>query len=134
MTDMMALKKLTPNLIVDSIEDSLTFWVDRLGFKKLTEVPDGERLGFVILASGAGAAAVELMLQSKASLQKDVEPIAQGSYQTVLYCEVPKLASVRKALEGYPQVLPERTTFYGARELIVRDPAGNVVFFSEHAG
>jgi hypothetical protein len=29
-------------------------------------------------------------------------------------------------------VVPERTTFYGARELIVRDPAGNVVFFAEH--
>jgi len=125
---MMAVQKLTPNLIVDSIEECLEFWVERLGFEKITEVPDGERLGFVILQLGK----LELMLQSKASLRKDVAPLAEGSYRTVLYCEVPKLAPLRKALEGYPEVVPERTTFYGARELIVRDPAGNVVFFAEH--
>lgn len=124
------MNKLTPNLIVESIEECLEFWVGRLGFEKLTEVPDGERLGFVILRRGK----VELMLQSKASLSKDVAPLAQAAYQSVLYCEVPKLAAVRKALEGWPLVVPERTTFYGARELIVKDPAGNVVFLAEHGG
>jgi len=122
------LKKLTPNLIVDSIEESLPFWVDRLGFERVTEVPDGKQLGFVILQRGK----VELMLQSRASLRKDVPALAQVAYQTVLYIEVPKLAPLRKALEGYPEVVPERTTFYGTREIIVRDPAGNAVFFSEH--
>jgi len=124
------MNKLTPNLIVDSIEACLEFWVGRLGFEKVTEVPDGEQLGFVILRGGK----VELMLQSKASLSKDVTPLAQAAYQSVLYCEVPKLAAVRQALEGWPLVVPERTTFYGARELIVKDPAGNVVFLAEHGG
>ena len=35
------MKKLTPNLIVDKIEDSLPFWVDRLGFEKMCE-SDGD--------------------------------------------------------------------------------------------
>jgi uncharacterized glyoxalase superfamily protein PhnB len=122
------LKKLTPNLIVDSIEECLEFWVGRLGFEKTTEVPDGKRLGFAILQLGK----VELMLQSRASLKKDVAPLAESKYQTIVYCDVPSLAAVRKALEGYPEVVPERTTFYGAREIIVRDPAGNVVFLAEH--
>jgi hypothetical protein len=26
--------------------------------------------------------------------------------------------------------VPERTTFYGAREIIVRDPAGNLIAFA----
>jgi len=124
------MNKLTPNLIVDSIEACLEFWVGRLGFEKLTEVPDGERLGFVILRRGK----VELMLQSQASLSKDVAPAAQVAYRTVVYCEVPQLAAVRQALEGWPLVVPERTTFYGARELIVKDPAGNLVFLAEHGG
>jgi catechol 2,3-dioxygenase-like lactoylglutathione lyase family enzyme len=124
------MNKLTPNLIVDSIEECLTFWVGRLGFEKQTEVPDGERLGFVILRRGK----VELMLQSTASLCKDVVPAAQAAYRTVVYCEVPKLAPLRQALEGWPLVVPERTTFYGARELIVKDPAGNLVFLAEHGG
>jgi len=40
------------------------------------------------------------------------------------------LAPIRKALAGWPLVIPERTTFYGAREIIVRDPANNVVAFA----
>jgi len=124
------MNKLTPNLIVDNIEACLEFWVGRLGFEKVTEVLDGERLGFVILQRGK----VELMLQSQASLSKDVAPAARVAYRTVVYCEVPKLAAARKALEGWPLVVPERTTFYGARELIVNDPAGNLVFLAEHGG
>jgi len=122
------MNKLTPNLVVDSIEESLSFWVDRLGFEKTVEVPLGDRLGFVILKHGA----VELMLQSRASVQKDVPELAEGSYRTVVYCDVPDLAPIRKQLQGWPEVTPERTTFYGSREIIVRDPAGNVVFFASH--
>jgi catechol 2,3-dioxygenase-like lactoylglutathione lyase family enzyme len=122
------MKKLTPNLIVASIEENLPFWVDRLGFTRTVEVPHENHLGFVILKRDD----VELMLQSRPSLGKDVPPIADGPHRAVLYIEVPDLAPIRKALEGWPTVVPERTTFYGARELIVRDPSGNVVFFSAH--
>ena len=122
------MKKLTPNLIVPSIEDCLPFWVGRLGFEKTVEVPDGDRLGFVILHRGA----VELMLQSAASLAKDVAPLAEGAHRAVLYLEVEDLAPIRAALEGWPEVVPERSTPYGAREIIVRDQAGNAVFFAAH--
>jgi uncharacterized glyoxalase superfamily protein PhnB len=122
------MNKLTPNLIVERIEDCLPFWVERLGFEKTVEVPDGERLGFVILRRGA----VELMLQSRASLIKDVAAVADGPFRSVLYCEVADLAPIRAALKGWPLAAPERTTFYGAREIIVRDPEGHVVFFAAH--
>ena len=46
------MKKLAPVLVVDRIEPCLPFWVDRLGFEKTVEVPESDRLGFVILASG----------------------------------------------------------------------------------
>ena len=124
------MKKLTPNLIVNSIEDCLPFWVDRLGFEKMVEVPDGPRLGFVILQRDA----LELMLQSRASLEKDGAAIAAGPHRAVLYIEVEDLATIRRALEGWPRAAPERTTFYGARELIVRDPEGHVIFFASHEG
>ena len=99
------MKKLTPNLIVDKIEDNLPFWVDRLGFEKTVEVPEGKSLGFVILQRGD----VELMLQSRSSLAKDVPAIADGSYRSVLYIEVPNLAPIRKALTGWPPAAPSRT-------------------------
>jgi len=122
------MRKLTPNLIVDRIEDCLPFYVDRLGFTKTVEVPDGDRLGFVILNLGP----IELMLQSRASVQGDVAAIADGPYRSVLYCEVADLAPLRSALSMTPHVVPERTTSYGAKEIIVTDPAGNIVFFGQH--
>jgi catechol 2,3-dioxygenase-like lactoylglutathione lyase family enzyme len=122
------MKKLTPNLIVDDIEECLTFWVDRLGFHKTLELPHADRLGFVILKLGD----IELMLQSRASVGADVPPLAAGAHRSVLYCEVADLAPLRSALHGVPELIAERTTFYGARELIVADPAGNVVFFAAH--
>ncbi|MDQ1473418.1 MAG: hypothetical protein QOJ99_4898 [Bryobacterales bacterium] len=35
--------KLTPVLIVDEIEKSLLFWVDRIGFTKTAEMPEGDK-------------------------------------------------------------------------------------------
>ena len=124
------MNKLTPNLVVEEIEGSLPFWVDRLGFERVVEVPHQGRLGFVILRRGA----TELMLQSCASLRGDVAELGEGPHRAVLYCEVTDLAPIRAALDGWPRVVPERTTFYGAREIIVRDPAGHVVFFAAHEG
>lgn len=121
-----ALRRLSPNLIVDAIEPCLAFWVDRLGFTRIADVPHGDRLGFVLLQRDG----VELMLQSLASVADDVAPLQGESFRASLYLEVADLAPIRRALEGVPRVVPERRTFYGADEIIVRDPAGNVVAFA----
>ena len=48
--------KITPVLIVDEIEKSLPFWIERMGFTKTVEVPEGDGLGFVIVVrDGAGS-------------------------------------------------------------------------------
>jgi catechol 2,3-dioxygenase-like lactoylglutathione lyase family enzyme len=120
--------KITPNLIVPSIEACLPFWVDRLGFTKTVEVPDGDALGFVILVKDG----TELMLQSERSLAADVSSVPSSGYRAALYVTVPSLEAVQHALEGYRKVVDERTTFYGARETVVLDPAGNVIAFGEH--
>ncbi|HEY4182951.1 MAG TPA: VOC family protein [Kofleriaceae bacterium] len=124
----MKLGKITANLIVPSIERCLAFYVDRIGFTKTVEVPHGDAIGFVILVHDG----VELMLQSDASLAEDVPPAAKGSHRSVLYIEVPDLEAVKKALADVPRVVPDRTTAYGAHEVIVADPAGNTVFFAAH--
>jgi uncharacterized glyoxalase superfamily protein PhnB len=121
------MKKLTPVLVVETIEKSLPFWCDRLGFTRQVEVPHGDRLGFVILVSGP----VELMLQSRASVKDDVPSMAGEAHRSALYIEVEDLAPLRKATEGLPRLFEERTTFYGAREIGVRDPEGNAVLFAQ---
>jgi uncharacterized glyoxalase superfamily protein PhnB len=120
--------KLTPVLIVEQIETSLPFWVDRMAFQKTVEVPEGDRLGFVIVER-EGA---ELMLQSVASVRKDEPRFApkDGGNNTALFIEVDDFADVLKRLEGYPIVMPERTTFYGMREIGVHEPNGHTVVFA----
>jgi uncharacterized glyoxalase superfamily protein PhnB len=120
--------KITPVLVVDEIEKSLPFWVDRLGFTRVAEVPDEGRLGFVMLV-GDGA---DLMLQTRRSVEQDVPQFAPiGSTQTSLFIVVDKLDEVARKLEGYPIAMPERTTFYGMREIGVFDPANHIVIFAE---
>lgn len=123
--------KLSPLLTVDAIEPCLPFWVERLGFAKTVEVPDGTSLGFVILAKDG----VEIMYQSRASVEKDIPPMARGSSNALpamgLFIEVGNVDEVERALEGIEQVIPRRRTFYGMDEVIVRDPGGYVVVFAQ---
>lgn len=121
------MKKITPNLVVTSIEKALPFY-EKLGFEKKVEVPHEGKLGFVILEHGG----VELMLQSRASIGADVAGLEKDSYRSMLYVEVESLDRVRKVLAKREKVVPERTTFYGAREIIVRDEDGNVLAFASH--
>lgn len=122
------MKKLTPVLCVEEIEPALPFWVDRLGFEKTTEMPHGDRLGFVILQKGG----VEIMYQSRESVQADVpEAAGMPAGGSMLFVQVDDLDAVERALEGIEPVTPRRTTFYGSEELIVREPAGNVVNFAQ---
>ncbi len=121
--------KITSVLVVDEIEKSLPFWVDRIGFEKTAEVPDGDRLGFVILVRDGA----ELMLQTKSSIEKDVPQLAprNASVQSSLFVEVDDFGDVLSRLQGYPVALPERTTFYGMREIGVFDPHGHTVIFAK---
>jgi uncharacterized glyoxalase superfamily protein PhnB len=123
-----AMKKLTPVLYVEEIEPVLPFWIDRLGFTKTIEVPQGDRLGFVALEHGS----VEIMYQTRTSVENDVPELASsplgGSF---LFIEVEDLDAIERALSGIEPVVPRRTTFYGADELIVREPGGHVVTFAQ---
>jgi catechol 2,3-dioxygenase-like lactoylglutathione lyase family enzyme len=119
--------KITAVLMVDKIETSLSFWVDRMGFTKTAEVPDGDSIAFVILGSGNA----ELMLQTIESIRKDTPqfvPKAEG-HDVGLFIEVDDFGETLKRLEGYPIAMPDRTTFYGMREIGVYAPSGHVVTF-----
>lgn len=121
--------KITPNLIVPSIEACLPLWIDRLQFERTAEVPHEDALGFVILAKDG----VEVMLQSQRSLAADIAGAPPGPYRAAVHVSVDSLAAVQRALAGYtPTLVAERTTFYGARETVVLDPAGNMIVFAEH--
>jgi hypothetical protein len=125
--------KITAVLIVEEIEKSLPFWVDRMGFVKTVDVPEGDRHGFVILARDGA----ELMMQTVGSVRKDEPKFAPDGIYTkgaALFIEVKDFADTRKRLEGYPIVMPERVTFYGMREIGVSEPSGHTVIFAVKEG
>lgn len=136
------MKRLTPVIFVDEIEPCLSFWTDTLGFEQTMEVPaeDGTRLGFVAFQRGSA----EVMYQTMESLAEDIPPLAEevGRSPIFLFIEVATLEELDRLDEALtaadaPRPIPRRTTFYGADEVVVRDPCGTVVtlaFFGEGEG
>lgn len=126
------MKQLTPVLTVDAIEPCLEFWLERLGFTKTVEVPEGDRLGFVILERDG----VEVMYQTKASVEEDIPELADDRLRgsSVLFLEIESADWAAERLEGAEHVIPRRTTFYGADEHVVRAPCGTVVILAEITG
>ena len=125
------MKKLSPVIMVDAIEPCLSFW-ERLGFTKTAEVPEGDRLGFVILAKDN----VEVMYQTFESVEKDAPGLVSHTrgHGAGLFIEVTDIESVEKALAGLEIVVPRRQTFYGMDEIGVREPGGHVVMFAQPIG
>lgn len=125
----MPVKKLTPILFVEKIETVLPFWTQRLGFIKTVEVPGDDRLAFVILQQGAA----EVMYQSYASVAKDMPAIVSDVRKgpSFLYLEVDELRPIHEAMKGSEIYMAERTTFYGSREIGVKDPAGHFITFAQ---
>jgi len=126
------MNSLTPVILVEEVEPCLDFWFG-LGFEKTIEVPEGDRLGFAAVRQGN----VEVMYQSRASVLNDVPAMAKGSFEKSgigLYIQVDDLDDVLPKLKGAQVTIPERKTFYGAREIGVRAPCGTAVTFAQMVG
>jgi uncharacterized glyoxalase superfamily protein PhnB len=120
----------TPILHVKTVEPSLKFWTEHFGFKSTVQVPEGDHIGFVALENGS----VELMLQTYQGMQADPQnPLAKTVDQgpSFLFMEVSDINAVIKALEGAEVVQGLHETFYGAKEVVAKEPGGHFVIFSQ---
>jgi uncharacterized glyoxalase superfamily protein PhnB len=128
-TKAMTVKKITAVLFVEEVEPCVKFWVERLGFEKTVEVPEGNKIGFAMLQKGN----VELMYQSYASADKDVSTVSPlvRKGPTFLYVEVENLDEIVGAMKGVEVVMPVRITFYGAKEIGLKDPGGHFITFAQ---
>ena len=123
-------KKLTPNLLVSSVERSLAFYVDTLGFERGMTVPDASPFVFASVTSGS----VEVFFNDAAAAVKeypafDGRPI--GATGT-LFIEVEGVDALHDRLKSTVKiVMPIVTQFYGMREFAIADPDGYVITFAE---
>jgi uncharacterized glyoxalase superfamily protein PhnB len=125
----MTVKRITPVLFVQAIEPVLPFWLDALGFEKTIEVPGGDGLGFVALQKDG----TEVMYQTYASIGEDMPQVAEAAKKgpTFLYVETDNLDAILAGLKKYKMSMPERTAFYGMREVGFQDPAGHYLTFAQ---
>lgn len=122
-------KKITPILFARELEPCIRFWTERMGFQSTVEVPEGDKIGFVILVKSG----LELMYQSFASVEK--ENAATGAAvrkgPSFLYIEVADLDAALAATQGAELVMPVRTTFYQSKEFGIQDPVGHYLIFAQ---
>ena len=122
------INKSTPILHVEAVEPSLKFWTERFGFNATIQVPEGDHIGFVAIDNGT----VELMYQTYQGM-KDAGPLSQAAEQgpSFLFMEVSDIHAIKKALEQTEIVQDIHETFYGAQEIVVNEPGGHYVIFSQ---
>lgn len=125
----MNIVKATPVLLTDHVQACIDFWAG-FGLEAPVVVPGEDGPSFAILTNGR----IELMYQTFASARADNAAAVEGVDRAVLYLEVESLDAVLPAAGRAGVVVPERTTDYGAREIYVRDPAGNLIGFAQQAG
>jgi len=120
----------TPVLHVKAVEPSARFWIERFGFKMTIQVPEGDHIGFAALDNGS----VELMFQTYSGMKSDPSnPLANDVERgpSFIFMEVADINAVISALKGAEVVQGLHETFYGAKEVIVKEPAGHFVIFSQ---
>ena len=126
------LKKLTPNLMVENVAETLAFYRERLGFEVVTTLPEQEPFDFAIVKRDA----VELMFQSRPSLSENVPALSGspiGASQT-FYIEVTGIRDLYESLREKVEIVVDfHTTFYGTQEFYFRDINGYILSFSETA-
>jgi uncharacterized glyoxalase superfamily protein PhnB len=128
--DKKMINRSTPILHVKNVEPSLKFWTERFGFKVTIQVPEGDHIGFAALEKGS----VELMFQTYQGMQADGNsPLAKVVDQgpSFIFMEVPSINGVIDALKGFEIVQGLHETFYGAKEVIAKEPGGHFVIFSQ---
>jgi uncharacterized glyoxalase superfamily protein PhnB len=122
-------KKVTPILFAEEIEPCIRFWTEQMGFQKTIEVPDGEKVGFVLLEKNG----IELMYHNFASVDKDnaATGAAVRKGPSFLYIEVADLDAALEATKGAEMMMPVRTTFYQSKEFGIKDPVGHHLIFAQ---
>ncbi len=127
----MQLKKLTPNIMVEDVKRTTTFYKDVLGFELAASVPpDGETLDWAMLKRDG----VEMMFQSRPSLSGELPLFAEKTIGGALtfYIEVADIQALYTDLKGKVTLLQElHQTFYDTQEFVIQDHNGFVLTFAE---
>jgi len=122
--------KLTPNLIVSSVERSLAFYSGVLGFERGMTVPDAPPYAFASVTHGR----VEIFFNEASAATREYPVFAGrpiGATGTI-FIEVDAVDALHDGIKDRVRVImPLVTQFYGMREFAIEDPDGYVITFAQ---
>ena len=128
---MPSFKKLTPNLIVASVERSLAFYVDVLGFERGMTVPEQSPFVFGSVTSGP----VEIFFNDAAAAIKEYPSFAGkpiGATGTMFVEVEDGVDALHERVKTRATItMPLVTQFYGMREFAIEDPDGYVITLAQ---
>jgi uncharacterized glyoxalase superfamily protein PhnB len=127
-------RKLTPNLLVSSVERSLAFYEQQLGFARGITVPDRSPFVFGSVTSGP----VEIFFNDHSTVTKENPRLAGqalGGSGNSMFIEVEGVDAFHDQISNRVRiVMPIVTQWYGMREFAIEDPDGYVITFAERTG
>ena len=123
---------MTTNLMVESVDKAIAFYVEVLGFSVVVSLPGkNDELQFAILSKDE----LILMVQEKSNLIEEYPVLATPEVRpsVSLYIAVDNFDALYGEIKSkYPINTELHTSFYGAREFAVTDVDGYVLTFTEH--
>ncbi len=126
----MKYQSLTPNLGVRSVNETVKFYTEILGFKLVTSVPQDGELIFAIINAGN----VNLMFQQLNSLQEEYPELKNLSDKLVatFYIKLQNKNSLYQKIKDTEYLVKEmHTTPYGAEEFALCDNNGFILTITE---
>ena len=113
-------RRVTPMLHVPDVEAALR-WYESIGFEVLDTARDGDETTWAKLRYGDGLVMLSIGGQPGAAWRREVD----------LYVETEGIDALYEKLKARVEVVePPHDTFYGMREIGVREPGGNAVCFA----
>jgi uncharacterized glyoxalase superfamily protein PhnB len=135
------MKKLTPNLMVKDVKETVEFYKNILGFELvmavpetqdgvLTEIPTDKKVVYALVKNNS----VEIMFQTEKSLKDDVPAFANVHIgaSISLYVEVENLEDFYSKAKDKVEIVKDLfTTWYGMKEFYIRDNNGYILCFAQ---
>lgn len=121
---------ITTNIMVRNVKETIKFYEEKLGFKKIVTVPeDGDILNFAIIARDN----ISIMFQEQNNLIEEYPSLKVDNIKPTftLFITVKDVNNVYNELKGKVKIAKElHKTFYGKDEFAIFDNNGNILTIS----
>lgn len=121
---------ITTNIMVKNVKETITFYEEKLGFKKILSVPEqGEKLNFAIINKDK----ISIMFQEQENLTNEYSTLKTEEIipTFTLFITVNDVVTMYNELKNKVKLAKElHKTFYGKDEFAIYDNNGNILTIS----